>query len=370
MSLKWSNVRDEKSPLFIFGPSRSGTTLLATVLDNHPEIAILPETWAFVLAESLGCTKDFTSEWQYTLFMNDIWDYVHATDPAAGLAVAETAHQGSGRATSLARLLEEIGRRYLVIRSGKLWGEKTPPHLLRLDTVLGTFPKATIVRIARDPRDILASYIWAWNKGENDDDFVMTSTALVLRYFRELLDPERWRERTSLIVRYEDLVAGPISTLERVCDFLGVSCVSETLELSNSQRAQRLSSRDEHRRLIQAIDSSSLGRYKDCLDRDQIALVEFIFEEYLQSLGYVPNGDVHLTRESRARARTIVRSSHKIQRGWRNIRGAIRGQARLTLHRLVGRTASIVRGRKIAVSRDEWHRRVSDLTHELKLAGH
>ena len=46
-------------PLFIVGPGRSGTTLLSTLLDAHPEIAIFPETWMFLILDRLGCTDRF-----------------------------------------------------------------------------------------------------------------------------------------------------------------------------------------------------------------------------------------------------------------------------------------------------------------------
>jgi hypothetical protein len=361
-------VLDQKNPFFVVGPSRSGTTLIATVLDNHPEMAILPETWAFVLSERLGCRRRINHKWQFILLMNDIWDYVHATDPAAGLAVAEAACDGP--AESMSELLEDIGERYLSIRGGKLWGEKTPPHLLSLDSMFENFPEAAFVRIVRDPRDILASYIKAWNKGANDFNFLMTSSTLILRYFRELLDVDRWRGRRSLLVRYEDFAADSISSLERISDFLGVCFTPEALDLSKSKRAQRLSSLEIHRKLARAVDSSSVGRYGECLDPNQIALVEFVFDEYMQSMDYAPSTEARLTRASRDRARTIVQNSKKIQKGWRKTRGLVRGQARLVLHRLMGRSASVVRGFKIAVTRDEWHRRVNDMTARIKTAGY
>ena len=35
------------SPLFICGPSRSGTTVVLSLLDAHPDVAVAPETHYF-----------------------------------------------------------------------------------------------------------------------------------------------------------------------------------------------------------------------------------------------------------------------------------------------------------------------------------
>jgi hypothetical protein len=88
----------------------------------------------------------------------------------------------------------------------------------------------------------------------------------------------------------------------------------------------------------------------------------------MQSMGYAPSTEARLTRASRDRARTIEHNADNIQKAWRKIHGLIRGQARLVLHRLMGRTASVVCGRDIVVTREDWHRRADDMTE--KMAGY
>jgi hypothetical protein len=51
--------------LFIMGASRSGTTLVARLLDAHTSLAILPETWMFVELDRLRCFGGFLGECHY-----------------------------------------------------------------------------------------------------------------------------------------------------------------------------------------------------------------------------------------------------------------------------------------------------------------
>ncbi len=72
------------SPIFIVGISRSGTTLLSRMLDSHSDIAILPETWWYVVLDRLGCIMEFTDPWQTSLFFHEIWENLKSfPDPAA-----------------------------------------------------------------------------------------------------------------------------------------------------------------------------------------------------------------------------------------------------------------------------------------------
>ena len=79
------------APVFIVGPSRSGTTPLSRILDAHSAIAILPETSIFGLLGLYGCTKSFQNRWQYTVFMNEVWEGLRDDKDVASNVVANQA---------------------------------------------------------------------------------------------------------------------------------------------------------------------------------------------------------------------------------------------------------------------------------------
>lgn len=67
------------SDFFILGCSRSGTTMLASMLNNHPQVVVPPETWWLSVACAMGISS-FTSQYQLRAFMLQIRRYFVSTD--------------------------------------------------------------------------------------------------------------------------------------------------------------------------------------------------------------------------------------------------------------------------------------------------
>ena len=100
------------SPVFIVGMSRSGTTLLSRMLDEHSQIAILPETWMYVVLDRFGCLKEFSDTWQASLFFNEVWQNLrYYRDPAAQVLAREALRVGRYEGPT-APILERFGRAY------------------------------------------------------------------------------------------------------------------------------------------------------------------------------------------------------------------------------------------------------------------
>ncbi len=138
------------SPTFIVGMSRSGTTLLARMLDAHSEIAILPETWSYVVLDRLGCIEEFTDPWQTSLFFNEVWENLKGyRDPAAQI-VASVAAKELGYVGPTVRLLEKLGQAYANERHARYGVRRQPAHALWLQ-IRDLFPRARVLFMVRDP---------------------------------------------------------------------------------------------------------------------------------------------------------------------------------------------------------------------------
>src|SRR5688572_17181295 len=147
-----------RAPIFVVGMSRSGTTLISSMLSAHPEVAISGEThflnrWMRERVARPDLTrKDFDRLWsRYTQshqfrFLNLDPDAIAARIHASGsyhLAVVFAA---------------------LLAQHGSTWGkprvgEKTPGHDRSMTTLLDWYPDARIVYMLRDPRAVVASLI-------------------------------------------------------------------------------------------------------------------------------------------------------------------------------------------------------------------
>lgn len=219
------------APVFpmLVGCWRSGTTLLRSVFDSHPDIAVPDETnlLPHVLNRFDGHPFDLetylyvmrtTDRYQYWGVPDDLLDAAIAVDPPASLADAV-------RLTYRAYAWH-VGKRG--------YADKTPGHLRDMDRIAALLPEARFVHLIRDGHDV-AIALRAVNFGPSSIDEaalywrnrVTSGRALGLA-----LGPERYRE-----FRYEALVADPAGTIRDVCAFLDVAFTDEMLDHERSAHA-------------------------------------------------------------------------------------------------------------------------------------
>jgi hypothetical protein len=315
MSELLAGARDSKpttssmdSPIFIVGMSRSGTTLLARMLDAHSNIAILPETWWYVVLDRLGCLDEFTDPWQTSLFFNEVWENLKSyRDPAARI-VASVAAKELGYVGPTVRLLEKLGQAYANERHARIWGEKTPAHALWLPQIRDLFPSARVLFMVRDPRDVLVSYDDRWNHGHRDTEYVISTAALLKFYLVHLLHHPGFPPEQIQWVKYEPLTAQPSAELERICGFLEVDFESSMLDFYHQHENVELDIVEarHHSLLSKPATTDHIGRYQKVFSASQIALVERLLGEEMQILGYPlcnSNGLAFSSHEERAFAK-------------------------------------------------------------------
>lgn len=215
------------NPIFVVGHSRSGSTLLASLLDNHPLIAALPETHFFV-----GLNK--LSNSQIKLVDQDIAQFISALyqinprllDLAKTKAeLTETAlKQKSNTTKQVLDLLLSTNRE---VRGKLLVLEKSPQHIEHIDQILTWYPNARIICIIRDGRDAVDSLVavpWTHSNKERHAAYWAWCVQQAKKY--QLSHPSQF-----MLVRYEDLLFEPTLLLNRICTFIGVQyepCMLET----------------------------------------------------------------------------------------------------------------------------------------------
>jgi hypothetical protein len=155
-------------------------------------------------------------------------------------------------------------------------GEKTPHNALIVETLCQWYPGATIVHLLRDPRDAVASMLrmpWAPKN-------VASNTYAWLRF-----NQGAWRSRHRpqyLLVRYEDLVTQPELQLRRICAFAGEE-YSPAMLVPNSDPS---ADRPWFDRAEEPVTAGRLGKWREELTANQVALVEWVVGEHMQTFGY------------------------------------------------------------------------------------
>lgn len=206
-------------PVFVVGMPRSGTTLLARLLETCAPYTVLPESHFFsrFVWTSLGRRSLASLEAAWAGFARSRRWRLAACGGGPAAGAAERSAPARYRRVFLGWVEQELaaaGSR--PAHAG--WVENTPAHLEGLPFVRRLFPEAHILGVVRDPRAVHASLIpLDWNNAHP------AANAERWRWYARRLaqlterDPEHVR-----IVAYETLVRHPAKTLADLARWLDV----------------------------------------------------------------------------------------------------------------------------------------------------
>lgn len=215
-----------KGPLFVMGVWRSGTSLLYSLLNQHPDIALLyegdlPLFWPLFL----GRRRDWPSRWN---FWNSALDRHQLTDTSGQL----------GEAADIRVATELACRAYASGKQASIWGDKSPTYSGRGDRLARLFPEARFLFIWRDPADICSSIARA---GRSERWFRRTGMLN-----RALFACESVKKDYDLLARngvaihqltYQELVGNTAAAMRGICEFLGVSYDPRMASLDGADRS-------------------------------------------------------------------------------------------------------------------------------------
>lgn len=231
-------------PIIICGAPRSGTTLLTSILDSHPEIVCIPYETMLFIPRKRGELNHDSLRIRITLFLTLI---------------------------SL-----KIGK------STNRWCEKTPYNVLYISKINQFFNgKVRFIHIIRDGRDVVLSHH---------------------SHLGSFMTPGRWAKCVEagldradmynlLTIRYEDLVRDNLTTLARIEEFLELRSPLNPDFYINTGVGLTQSFVDgkgyEEVFIPAKIHSRSIGKYLYHKDNKKLSLFDLPrFSLLLKKLGY------------------------------------------------------------------------------------
>jgi hypothetical protein len=299
----------ERPPFpFVVGSGRSGTTLLRLMLEQHPDLAIPPESYFPVSMRHREPRYHSSTGFDLDAFVTDLLRNVRFQD----WGLSESTVRSALRGVEPIDWAEAIRRTFALYaeKEGKpRYGDKTPWFIMRITELSLLFAESRFVHLIRDGRDVALS-IREMSWGPSRMPALAEFWAKRIRVGRTegaRLGPERYHE-----LRYEDLVEDPASELRRVCAFLDLDFREEMLAYAGRAPDAVLErERDQHRHLSKAV-TKGLRDWRTQLSPDDVAVFEAVAGRELVSCGYeraVPSPSLSV----RARAKTGVELDRQIR---------------------------------------------------------
>lgn len=229
-----------KSPVFIVGFPRSGTTMLEQMLDAHPDFVSMDEQP--ILQHCIEAMHPMGVEYPHAL-----------------------ARLGAAQLDALRTIYWRDVARLVTLREGQVLVDKNPLNILRLPMIARLFPDARIILALRHPCDVVLS---CYMQNFRSPTF-MTLCASLERLSKSYTNAMRnWIHHEELLrpnvlrLRYEETVEDFPRQVERIADFLRIADHAHLARFSEHAAAKRYISTPSYSQVVEPVNARAKGRWQ------------------------------------------------------------------------------------------------------------
>ena len=234
-----------KNPIFICGHRKSGTTMLASLFDNHDDLLVYPSDSMFFYKVFPACLNLKKKDNIKLVLENCIKDTLNYEIKNIGKKSLfdvdkiskEFLNEMSKRDNSPKSLLLSLINAYSKSckkKRWKMWVEKTTSSEFYATEIVNWFPNAKFIHLVRDPRDNFASLKSGWEeryKNQEEDIKGLLQSLIdrggmgmrVALYNQSVLGEKKYK-----IIKFEDLTTKTDKIIKKLTSFLNIK-FSESL---------------------------------------------------------------------------------------------------------------------------------------------
>jgi Sulfotransferase family len=284
---------------FIAGQAKSGTTLLAALLDNHPELLVLPQETAYfpTALKKYGnagrrAQFDYLTKKSFSrvLFGGEPkWrEHEYRNFPQQKFlgTFERIAFDPVNAGRDLLALMAESYAQTIGVPRDRIkrWVEKTPANRNHVDEIFARFPHAKFLVTLRDPRAILATQI-ALEKTRQTKRFSVYYVVAHWCVAAKLVRRVRAGDVPGWFVQFEQLVSEPSKVMKEVCDYLAIQFDSEII-LTPTKIGESWGGNSAAEIAFSKVSAQPASRWEKELSEEEIGWVEWHCRDLMLEFGY------------------------------------------------------------------------------------
>ncbi len=293
------------SPIFILGPHKSGSSLLRSLLDHHPQLFVVPfETHYF---QYTGYWVDYRLRQSYPKPLNKInkndvieslTKYINnrntSEDPYADSIVTGWFNVSQFKSFMESHDWETPGELFSVYMKAlhlSLTGKEFPDNLRIVEksvenaeyavSLRKMFPDSRFIHIVRNPYAGLVAI--RRYKGKNSYPFLREAIFSLKNSYYHLYKNQAVLDNY-MIVKYEELLTSPETVMREISSFLKIEFADILLQPTNFGKAWGGNSTNNQS--FTGVSSAPLKTWKSRVNHLEISLVNAMLSPVLDLFGY------------------------------------------------------------------------------------
>lgn len=294
---------NSKPIIFIVGNSRSGTTMMMRIMNNHSEVHSINEPHFF---EKMWSPKDDGVEIDVDIasdllaklftgqregFFEPVAKHRHKFEEE----IKDLIEEHDGKLTRMSIYTSFL--HYEAQKNGKsIPCEKTPQNVFYLKEILEKFPNARIINMVRDPRAVMLSQKRKWKRRSLGADFMTKRESLRLQInYHPLAVSKLWnaavgaiksyeREPRVLTVRFEDILNQAEGTVREICSFASIPYEEEMLLVPHAGSSSEADKKSE----LGIRKTRAKGWIEKGLSKTEIRICQSTCSDLMKKYNYEP----------------------------------------------------------------------------------
>lgn len=275
---------DSTTPaVFLLSTERSGSNLLRSILDTHPDITA-PHPIEVTPWDKIASLESMSVSKRSKLVRDLLLRKTYSSQPLNVSINVEQVHrtlENFDEKSHLA-LQSAIYSEFCEINDASMWVSKSP-HLFKwLKESWDFYDNIKYIHLVRDPRDVALSFKNS-HVGDHHPYFNATRWSTEQQDIRNFLK----EIDSSHIIRYEDILTDSKNEISKLCKFLGKSYHPNMLEFYKTDDAKYAADSDEALENISSpIKEDNFGKFRDQLPNNEVEIVEKVCRAQMDSFGY------------------------------------------------------------------------------------
>lgn len=281
--------------IFIVGSSRSGTTMLGRILNQHQDIKTIKELHFFGMMYD-GQKKTVSSKEELILLLARLLlvekNGIFTNEDKLKFRPLALEILSNRNSSCQADIFKEFLKHIKLKNNVKFVCEQTPRNVFYLKEIFKTFPNSVVINMVRDPRDVMLSQKHKWKRrylgakkiplSESVRAYINYNPFLIARFWKSSLKHAQNYKGDIFTVQFENLLKKPKEVVNKLCSIIGVKYNENMLHIPNKGSSNNIDFENNN-----GIDDTKIGKWqKGGLNSSEIFICQLICGKEMKDFNY------------------------------------------------------------------------------------